>query len=99
MKDKTKLPTLIISLSAMIYGVNFLLGLIIGNALSGNVPSLCTLAWRDYGAEDVPRAVWTYVFEYVVVLFPAINILFTIPILAIVLADNFGSIIGVPAGK
>lgn len=72
--------------------VIILLGLIVSSALKGYAaPSLSTLAWDGYDASITPRPWWTWAIEYIVILFPAINMITTAPPFAIALAENLFS--------
>ncbi len=66
-----------------------ILGVVTGTALNGyNTPTLSTLAWRGYDAGISPRPYWTYLVEYSVVIFPALNVITSCPPISISLAEN-----------
>lgn len=66
-----------------------ILGLVTGSALSGyHTPTLSTLAWRGYDAGISPRPYWTYLVEYSIVIFPALNVITSCPPNSIALAEN-----------
>ena len=65
------------------------LGIVVAIALKGtNAPSMSTLAWAGYDAGLSPRPWWTYIIEYIIILFPAFNLLTASPVIAVVIADN-----------
>mmetsp|Transcript_17197 Transcript_17197/g.2840 ORF Transcript_17197/g.2840 Transcript_17197/m.2840 type:complete len:83 (+) Transcript_17197:867-1115(+) len=69
--------------------VCILLGFVVGEALRGyNAPSLSTLAWKDYDAGTNPRQDWTLIIQFVIILFPGINMITTAPPFAIALSEN-----------
>jgi amino acid permease len=73
--------------------VNIIFGVLVSLALMGtDVPSLSTLAWAGYGDDVVPRPLWTYMVESVIILFPAINMLSCGPLVGIVLAENLAKL-------
>jgi hypothetical protein len=49
---------------------------------------MTTLAWENYSAGIDPRPWWTYIIEYMIILFPAINVLSAAPLSAIACAAN-----------
>jgi hypothetical protein len=59
-----------------------------------DTPSLSTLAWKDYGAAEEIRPVWTVVVEYAIILMPAFNIIFSLPVIAVYVSSNVARIFG-----
>jgi hypothetical protein len=53
--------------------------------------ALITLAWADYGSEN-GGAWWAYMFQYIILLFPALDAISAFPLNGIVLAENMMSI-------
>jgi hypothetical protein len=74
----------------MITFLLLIVGIVVGYELIGTeAPSQSSLAWAGYNAGLDPRPWWTFVIEYVIILFPAINVLSTAPITAIAVAGNY----------
>mmetsp|Transcript_27345 Transcript_27345/g.26985 ORF Transcript_27345/g.26985 Transcript_27345/m.26985 type:complete len:287 (+) Transcript_27345:245-1105(+) len=71
------------------FGFYTLLGMLVPVAID-DVPSMSTLSYRNYtaGHERHNRPWWTYIIEYIVVIFPALDVFSSFPIQAITLADN-----------
>ena len=75
-----------------------LLGAIVAVALEGtNAPSMSSLAWSGYNAGITPRPSWTYPIEYIIILFPAFNVITASPLVALVIAENLGKYINEPS--
>ena len=65
------------------------MGVVCSKAFEGySVLSLSTLAWSGYDASIFPRPFWTRIVEFMVILFPALNMFTSAPINAIVLSEN-----------
>ena len=58
---------------------------------------MSSLAWSGYSAGFDPRPWWTYVIEYIIILFPAFNVITAAPLIAIVIADNLLKFIPEPS--
>lgn len=59
-------------------------------ALRGtNAPSQTSLAWNGYDAGLGYREWWMYIIEYIIILFPAFNVLSSGPLMAYGAAGNF----------
>jgi amino acid permease len=77
-KENANLVIVLASLVATILAM--VIGLATSSALKGyKVPILSTLAWRGYDAGITPRPFWTYAVEYIIIIFPALNVLTTCP--------------------
>jgi hypothetical protein len=66
-------------------------GLIIGTALQGTAThSQTSLMWAGYdaGLGVSPRKLWMFMVEYVIILFPAINVISATPLYVIATVDN-----------
>ena len=75
-----------------------LLGVVVAVALEGtNAPSMSNLAWSGYNAGLDPRPWWTYIIEYIIILFPAFNVLTASPLVGLVIADNICKYIKEPS--
>ena len=73
----------------VITGSVLLLGIIVAIALEGtNAPSMSSLAWSGYNAGVDPRPWWTYIIEYIIILFPAFNVITSSPLTALVIAGE-----------
>lgn len=70
-------------------GLYALLGIIVPIAID-KVPSMSTLAFRDYSAgyKVSERPWWTLVIEYLIVLFPALDVFSAFPLTTISSNDN-----------
>jgi len=71
-----------------------LLGLIVPIAIP-NVPSQCSMAFRNYTAGHPlnHRPWWTYALSYLVVVFPALDVFSSFPLSSVALADNLQSLV------
>ena len=75
-----------------------LLGIVVAIALEGtNAPSMSNLAWSGYDAGLTPRPWWTYIIEYIIILFPAFNVITASPLVALAVADNISKYIKEPS--
>jgi len=84
-----KLPKIIILagvVSAAMYG---LLGMIVPVAIE-STPSMISISFRDYSAgyKADSKPWWTYIIEYSIVLFPALDVFSAFPLLSIASNDN-----------
>mmetsp|Transcript_7867 Transcript_7867/g.15201 ORF Transcript_7867/g.15201 Transcript_7867/m.15201 type:complete len:489 (-) Transcript_7867:92-1558(-) len=101
--NKKSLNTIVLLCSVTCFVVYCSLGLLLPAAVN-NVPSLCTIVYRDYSA-GYPideRPLWSALISYIIVLFPAIDVVTTYPLLAISLSHNiftveYGSAKEIPA--
>jgi len=59
------------------------------------VPSLSTLAYENYSAGHslADRPVWTYIVEYFILLFPALDVVSSFPLCSVVIADNIANVV------
>jgi hypothetical protein len=74
------------------------LGITVSYALLGaHAPSMTTIAWEGYSAGMHDRAWWTYVIEFIIILFPAINVLSASPMLAYGCSGNFAAMFKNPS--
>jgi amino acid permease len=94
-KDK---PRLLPRIGYSVIGTVCVLFLAIGLTVPvvvGNVPSLSTLAFEDYSAgyAQAERPAWTYIIEYFILLFPALDVMSTFPLCSVVLADNIANML------
>lgn len=75
--------------SLSVVAICIILGTVTGMALSGyKADQLSTLAWRGYNAGIDPRPFWTYILEYSIILFPALNVITSCPPYAVALSEN-----------
>jgi hypothetical protein len=75
--------------SLSLVAVCIMLGTVTGMALSGyDADQLSTLAWRGYNAGIEPRPFWTYILEYSIILFPALNVITSCPPYAVALSEE-----------
>mmetsp|Transcript_25804 Transcript_25804/g.45494 ORF Transcript_25804/g.45494 Transcript_25804/m.45494 type:complete len:485 (-) Transcript_25804:2683-4137(-) len=80
-------------LTILTCGASYLfLGLAVSFAIV-DVPSMSTLAFTNYSAgyEQGERPSWTYIIEYTIILFPALDVISAFPLNSIVLSDNLVS--------
>lgn len=94
-KDKAYTLPRVGLLTILTCGVAYLiLGLTVSFALY-EVPSMSNLAFTDYSAgySQEERPTWAYFIEYVVLLFPALDVISAFPLNSIVLSDNLISMI------
>jgi hypothetical protein len=68
-----------------------LLGIIVPLAVS-DIEGMITLSWIDYTGGMSDQSWWSYILMYIIVLFPALDVLSVFPILAINLSDNLISL-------
>lgn len=71
-----------------------MLGLIVPIAIP-NVPSQCSMVFRNYTAGHSldHRPWWTFVLSYLVVIFPALDVFSSFPLNSVTLADNLQSLV------
>ena len=85
-------------LAAMTAGTSFffysLLGLLVPTAIP-SVGGQSTLSFRHYSAGHAAsdRPIWTYIIEYLVVIFPALDVFSSFPLNAIPLSDNLMTLV------
>eukprot|EP01029_Cantina_marsupialis_P005804 TRINITY_DN163010_c0_g1_i1.p1 TRINITY_DN163010_c0_g1~~TRINITY_DN163010_c0_g1_i1.p1 ORF type:complete len:525 (+),score=85.41 TRINITY_DN163010_c0_g1_i1:54-1628(+) len=74
-------------------------GLILSLYFGSDVENSCNLNWKHYtaGYNSGEKLLWVRVIEYVVVLFPAVDVLSAFPLAAISLGNNFLSTFSTPA--
>jgi amino acid permease len=91
---KMNLPRILILLTISVLMLYVLMGFLAAVAIP-NVSSMATLSFRGYsaGAASLSRSEWTYVLEFIVVIFPALDVFSIFPLIAINLADNFAAIL------
>jgi amino acid permease len=92
-KDKRKnLPRILVLITFTLLTLYILLGLVAPAADSG-LSSMVTLSFRNYTAGDNNKdgREWAYIIEYIVVIFPALDVFSIFPIIAITLADNISA--------
>jgi amino acid permease len=90
MRNK-KVNSNLVIISASVVGTILImvLGLATGSALKNyKIPTLSTLAWRGYDAGISPRPFWTYAVEYIIIIFPALNVLTSYPPNSIAFSEN-----------
>ena len=58
---------------------------------------MSSLAWTGYNAGIDPRPFWTYIIEYIIILFPAFNVITSSPLVALVIAGNLLKSINCPS--
>lgn len=70
------------------------LGLVVPVA-AGHMSSLSTLVYEGYSAgySASERPVWTYMIEYFILLFPALDVVSSFPLCSCVIADNIANVI------
>jgi amino acid permease len=86
---KSTLNKVVVMCSVTVFIVYCALGLLVPAAVN-DLPVLCTIAYRDYSAgyPAAERPVWAALVSHIVVLFPAIDVVTTYPIIAISLSHN-----------
>lgn len=92
-KDKKKtLPRILVLITITLLTLYVTLGLLAPAADSG-LSSMVTLSFRNYtaGNNNKDGRYWAYVIEYIVVIFPALDVFSIFPIIAITLADNMAA--------
>lgn len=57
-----------------------------------DIPSMATLAFRGYTGGHDSGQWWSYIIEYIIIIFPALDVFSAFPILAIALSDNITSL-------
>jgi hypothetical protein len=98
MTDKTQAVRIQVFSNITISGMVLALGIVASYVLIGtNAPSQTSLAWAGYDAGFDPRPWWTYIIEYMVILFPAINVLSSAPLIALAVAGNVMSVFKTPS--
>jgi len=74
----------------MIFINVMLFGLIASYALLGtNSPSMTTLSWKGYDAGISPRPIWTNIIELIILIFPALNVMTSSPLIALGVTGNY----------
>ena len=81
------LPIILQAITITLLLIYIPLGLAAATAVP-DLKSMVTLAFRNYTAGAASSHGWTYVVEYIVILFPALDVFSVFPIMAITLADN-----------
>jgi hypothetical protein len=73
----------------LFYLLSFL-GLIVASAFGTNIKPLCSLNWYQFTGNSDPENPewWSYPIKYVIVLFPALDVITVFPMTVINLADN-----------
>ena len=72
----------------------FIVYLLLGTTMSlafDDLPSFTTFAWKDYGSDN-GGAWWAYMLQYIVLIFPALDVSSAFPLNAICLSENLMSI-------
>lgn len=91
LKDKEKnLKKIVLLVGLTSYIVYFLIALVVPIAIH-NVNPQCSIEYSEYSAgySQSDRPAWTYIIAYIVVLFPALDVFSSFPVMAITVADNF----------
>ena len=94
-KDKPKnLPRILTLITITMLVLYLLMGLTAPPATT-DLSSMVTLSFKDYtaGGSSHHGREWTYIIEYIVVIFPALDVFSVFPIIAITLADNISVIL------
>lgn len=89
---KRNLPLIMQAVTVTLLLVYVPLGLVASTAVP-DLNSMVTLAFRHYTAGTASPHSWTYLVEYVVILFPALDVFSVFPIMAITLADNITALL------
>lgn len=84
---KKNLPLVMKAVTVTLLLVYLPLGLIASVAIP-DLKSMVTLSFRNYTAGAASPHTWTYLIEYIVIIFPALDVFSVFPIMAITLADN-----------
>jgi len=95
LSDKRKnAPRVAAMTAATSYLFYALLGLLVPTAIP-NVAGQSTLSYRHYSAGYAAsqRPIWTYIIEYLVVIFPALDVFSSFPLNAIPLSDNLMTLV------
>lgn len=95
LRDKRRnAPRVAAMTAATSYLFYALLGLLVPTAIS-SVPGQSTLSYRHYSAGHASsqRPAWTYIIEYLVVIFPALDVFSSFPLNAIPLSDNLMTLV------
>lgn len=93
-RERDKNLPKIISMTTVTCVVFYLaLGLIVPFAID-DLPSMSTLSYRNYSAghDESDKPWWTYIVEYIIIIFPAIDVFSAFPLQGIPLADNMLSL-------
>lgn len=93
-RDKKKnLPRILVMITVTLLVIYVSLGLIAPVADSG-LSSMVTLSFRNYtaGNNNKDGRAWAYIIEYIVIIFPALDVFSIFPIIAITLADNISAL-------
>lgn len=94
LKDKEKnLKKIVLLVGITSYVVYFFIAMIVPVAIH-NVNPECSIEYSEYSAgySQSDRPAWTYIIAYIVVLFPAIDVFSSFPVMAITVADNLQTI-------
>jgi amino acid permease len=94
-KDKPRLlPKIGFSVIATVCVMFLAIGLTVPVVVD-KVPSLSTLAFENYSAgyAQAERPAWTYIIEYFILLFPALDVMSSFPLCSVVLADNIANVL------
>lgn len=92
-KDRT-VPRVLAAVTFMSLFYYLLLGLIVPVAIA-KVPSESTMAFRHFsaGRSQSERPWWTYFIEHLVVIFPALDVFSSFPLMSVALSDNLMSLV------
>ena len=89
-KDKKRNLPLIIIMVGITTGVIYLMIALIVPVAIHDVKPQCSIEYSDYSAgySQDDRPWWTYIISYIVVLFPALDVFSSFPLMAVAVSDN-----------
>eukprot|EP00743_Colponemidia_sp_Colp-15_P002228 GILK01002414.1.p1 GENE.GILK01002414.1~~GILK01002414.1.p1 ORF type:complete len:492 (+),score=56.59 GILK01002414.1:106-1581(+) len=93
-QNMKRIMTWLFSTTTVLYCV---LGLLVSFFLGAAVKPTCTLNWDNYTGGQADSTWWAQSISYLIVIFPAIDILSTYPLNAITLGENLYAVAPIPA--